>query len=155
VRTNSFRPLVALIVLVLGMSSGCGTSTTDAQPSTRLEHHQAAHHPTSYAAAINELERRDGRIQTALRDVPSETLQREIKEMLDILEWLPAIAADTDLKQRDWETVKKNATQLIGIYASFATAENAGNVSTDVSRDACRRTIQSLRDLVPASDRRL
>jgi len=147
--------LVALVVLVLGTSSGCGTGTTDAQPSNRLEHHQAAHHPASYAAAISELERRDGRIQTALRDVTSETRQREIREMLDILDWLPAIAADSDLKQRDWETVKKNATQLTGIYESDAAAVNAGGVPTDASRDACRRTIQSLRDLVPASDRRL
>lgn len=152
---SSQKPLVALAALVLGMSSGCGQDTTNSQQSARLEHHQAAHHPASYAAAISELERRDDRIQTALRDVKAGAVQGEIDELLDILDWLPAIAADTDLKQRDWEAVKRNAAQLTGFYESYAAATSAGSVPTDVSRVACRKAIQSLRGFVPAADRRL
>lgn len=154
-RESSPRSLIAVLVLVFGLSSGCSKGANSTQQSSRLEHHQAAHHPTSFADAIGQLERRDGRIQAASRDVASPKLKREIKEMLDILEWLPTIAADTDLKQRDWEAVKQQATQLTGFYNSYAATTTTGSVPPDVSREACRKAIESLRGFVPAADRRL
>lgn len=154
-RENFPRLLIALFVLVLGVNSGCGQGTASTKQSSRLEHHEAAHHPTSFADAIGQLERRDGRIQAASRGGASPTLKREIKEMLDILEWLPTIAADTDLKKRDWEAVKQQATQLTGFYNSYAAATTTVSVPPDVSREACRKAIESLRGFVPAADRRL
>ena len=154
-RENFPRSLIALFVLDFGLSSGCSKGANSTQQPSQLDHHQAAHHPTSFADAIGQLERRDGRIQAASRDVASPTLKREIKEVLDILEWLPSIAADTDLKQRDWEAVKQQTTLLTRFYTSYAMATPASSVPPDVSREGCRKAIESLRGFVPAADRRL
>ncbi|MES2788598.1 MAG: hypothetical protein V4719_03180 [Planctomycetota bacterium] len=157
-----FMPFATLISVFFGAASGCGTAATDTSilqgntpQATRLEHHQAAHHPGTYAAAVNQLERCDMRLQAEAGHAASADVKRELKEVLDILEWLPSIAADSDLKKSDWEQVKHSATQLTGFYQSSAAAVNAGGRPQNGTRDECRRAIESLRGLVPAADQRL
>ncbi|MDB5340728.1 MAG: hypothetical protein JWN70_6347 [Planctomycetaceae bacterium] len=159
---HEYSALFATVLLVLCSTLlGCGNATTDTSvrgvhvPQTeRLEHHQAPHHPRSYAAAVSQIELRHARIQAELGRITLDALKRELREMLDILEWLPTIAADSDLKKPEWDQVKQCATQLTEFYDSYASAANSGHRPPGTPRNECRRAIESLRTLMPAADRR-
>lgn len=161
-RTEYSALLSTVLLVFFSTLIGCGKAAINTsvpeipvQTTERLEHHQAAHHPDTYAAAVRQIELRHTRIQAEIKHTELDSLKREIQELRDILEWLPTIAADSDLKKPDWETANQCATQLKKSYDAYATAVNSGHRIQEMPSAECRRAIESLRALVPAADRRL
>ena len=160
-RTEDSTLLSTVLLVFFSTLMGCGETSSNmsvseipVQGTERLEHHQAAHHPDTYAAAVSQIELSHARIQAQIKHSESDSLKGEIQEMLDILEWLPIIAADSDLKKPDWETANQCATQLKKSYDAYAKAVNSGHRLQEIPSDGCRRAMELLRALVPVADRR-
>lgn len=69
------------------------------------EHGILPHKPRTFVDAVNQIDQRGHELLTH-RHAP------DIQEWFDILGWLPEIAADTDLKKSDWESVVRIGRDL-------------------------------------------
>lgn len=78
------------------------------------DHHIADHRPDSYADLVHQLELRPSLIHAEANDDISHAAH-ELEELLDIIAWLPEIAADTDLVKRDWDDANRIAGELAGL----------------------------------------
>lgn len=100
----------ALLILWVGLSfgiSGCGSSdehTVD----EHLEHFVPAHKPIDYAALVEQLEKRIAQQSSssgAGEGVPAaEQFATARQELIDIIGWIPELAADSELQKKEFET---------------------------------------------------
>lgn len=113
---SSRFPVRLMICLVLLASSlGCAASTT----SESEEHHGhiiPEHKPDSFVHAVSDLHARN-----AKRGNWDDTQRQEFE---DIVNWLPELAAKTDLEKADWDAVHK-ISQSIATKVSDAEFEVA------------------------------
>lgn len=107
------RTLCIVIAGVLVAQLGCSKPAED---DGRLEHIVPAHKPPTFAAAIPELARRHAALTAVAAD--DATASRELTELREIVNWLPGLAAATDLKKDDWDTVSRLSVQLDGLLQS-------------------------------------
>ena len=177
-----FRLVVLLLTFSLPLSVGCGSSsgppasraTTatqhdddhDAEHDERAEHdehehehehdhhHVAAHRPQSYADLVHQLQIRPGVIRGEA-DHDMEHARHELAELHDIINWLPAIAADTDLGKRDWDTASMTSRELLAIVprsaVEFVSAFRPGSPAAA----EYERCVARLSELVPRAERDL
>lgn len=109
---NRVSRLVSLSVV---LACGCGPASsptgnhagasTQAEPSAA--HAMPAHYPASFVAAVEQL---PTTFAPLLQDTPAtpDALQR----LRDIAKWLPALAAETDLRRAEWEQAQQAALGL-------------------------------------------
>jgi hypothetical protein len=76
----------------------------------RLEHHIPAHKPATLVAAIAELERRNPGATS--RHEAAGNSERDRAELRDIIGWLPELAADSDLRKSEWESIQQSSAEL-------------------------------------------
>ncbi|MFO1021240.1 MAG: hypothetical protein U0903_11155 [Planctomycetales bacterium] len=67
--------------------------------------------------------------------------------MLEIVRWLPELAAETDLRKKEWEVVQGISRKLENRYE---TAARAGAISPDESR-SIEELIEALNPLIYVS----
>lgn len=109
--------LVAICIAVPFVSVGC---TAGAQHGQEVSHALPAHHPRTFHRAPDAIAERCAIIST-----PAATdgdRDRAHSELLDILRWLPDLAADTPLKRSDWDQVAAIATSLARAVENGAAA---------------------------------
>ncbi len=46
----------------------------------------------------------------------SEGSQKKQQELVEIIDWIPELAADSELKHRDWNEVKLFSTELMTVF---------------------------------------
>lgn len=95
--------LFVSLLLSLLCCSGCAI---EEDGDTHLEHLNPAHKPTSYADGVEQLSNRGKRYFS--NDLSND----EVNELLDIVNWLPELAADSNLKRPQWEQVQAATVQL-------------------------------------------
>lgn len=95
------------IIWVLAVVTGCAGPAPDHEEEA---HAVPAHHPRSFRRAVADIGRRGPVLTAGGLDDESRELQR--RQLLDIVRWLPELAADTELGRRDWERVNKAAGSL-------------------------------------------
>ena len=149
--TRSIRllkfPLMVPLVAVAATLAGCSAApvvpvaqATDKATQGEATHDEAhalpPHHPRTFLRAIDEIERR---CETAVRDAAAGDRPdpRARREFDDILRWLPALAADTELGRAAWERVRSIAATLAADLD--APAPPAGLA------DRCRAAVAGLR----------
>lgn len=105
-----------LTMLFVVAFAGCGGSTADtadgkpAREGTVEDHHGIPpHKPTSFARAVRGLPRRLSVFETGPNVAPDPTL---LQELVDIVRWLPELAADTGLPRADWERVQELSKRM-------------------------------------------
>lgn len=109
--------------LVCGCSPGesgpLAHGSTEAERGTYEEHahHVAEHRPASFPDAVERLRRRHKHLRGHLGDPPDEHVRSEFTELLDIVDWLPELAANSDLGKAEWDGVNAAAKQLRTLYA--------------------------------------
>lgn len=116
-----------LLVCLCGLPllAGC----VDGRPSTHeLEHVVPAHWPTGLADAADKIEQRVAAIEQ-----PANATQARA-ELLEIIEWLPEVAADTPIREASW----------VPIHEACAKIESLLKDSTEIGN--ARGEIQSLCD---------
>ena len=127
-----------LAVLAFIASPGCHRAT--ATDHDHLEHHVPPHKPANVAAAIDQIEHRFEAMAHGERTRGSERVT-ELKELVDIVRWLPEIAGDSDLREPQWNTVDQISEKLWPPLLDQLQRAERGEVAN----------LQPIHDLVDAS----
>ena len=111
--------LLGATVLILGvmMAGGCAGPAGDHEEDA---HTLPEHHPRTFRRAVFEIGHRGGVLTSGRLEGPQWELQR--RQLLDVVRWLPELAADTELGRRDWERVNDAAGTLARELESLANA---------------------------------
>jgi len=112
---NRFRIITTLCLcgLFFSLQAGCTQTAESATEDQHLEHHIPEHKPKSYTATVREL---DTRMRWLLNHSQSEGSQKKQQELVEIIDWIPELAADSELKHRDWNEVKLFSTELMTVF---------------------------------------
>jgi hypothetical protein len=112
-----------LYVSLLVCALGCGESKKSLH---EMDHVTPAHWPADLTDAANKLSARLKVVQTSSAEANEES-RVALKELTDVVGWVPEVAADTDLAESDWvkvfkgsESVRKQLLGAKGIEASVA-----------------------------------
>lgn len=124
--------------------TGCAPTTAVESPNTdeheahdhEHEHGIPDHKPKVFSEAVRQLVPRWKSVTTELQAGHADHAERELAELLDIIRWLPELAADTDLKKADWDHVQQLTTKLetlvVAQHASSGVS-NSGDIDTLVT----------------------
>ena len=137
--SSANRHLLALTWLLL-IVAGCSNNDEKAAV------HAPSHKPSSYVAAVSRLVKLHQEIQD--KPLKKRTIHAThdhthphgddshghgnhthvridaLEEMSDLVGWLPALAADSELGEESWNGVHKTSNELTVALASFSTLEN-------------------------------
>ena len=106
-----------VLILAAVMAGGCAGPAGDHEEDA---HALPEHHPRTFRRAVVDIAERVGVLTSGTLEGPEWELRR--RQLLDIVRWLPELAADTDLGRRDWERVNDAARTLARELESFADA---------------------------------
>jgi hypothetical protein len=109
------------IIWVLAVLTGCAGPAPDHEEEA---HAVPAHHPRTFRRAVADIGRRGAVLTAGGLDDESRELQR--RQLLDIVRWLPELAADTELGRLAWERVNGAASSLANGLESFASPGEQG-----------------------------
>ena len=105
---------VTVLILAAVMVGGCAGPAGDHEEDA---HALPEHHPRTFRRAVVDISHRGGVLTSGMLEGPQLELQR--RQLLDIVRWLPELAADTELGRRDWERVNDAARDLARELESF------------------------------------
>jgi len=110
----------ALGIAIVLLSVGCDTSVN--RGSDKLEHVAPAHKPGEFPALVVALRER---ISALSKGNPS---TEDLNQLSDVIHWVPELAAETDLKRKEWD-VAVNVSEKLGVQ--FEAARKSGRFSPD------------------------
>ncbi len=110
-RILRIQSLMAALLLTLCMISNIGCGDGEEQ---HLEHFIPAHKPKSFGELVEQIFARVEAAASAESDVDATVL----KELKDIIEWIPELAADSDLRKADWEHAVAIGVRLQALWTT-------------------------------------
>lgn len=129
-------PLILLQSLLLISFSGCDSSPENSDD--KLEHLVPLHKPHGFPELVRTLRKRI----SELSGTPS---QEDLEQLTDIVHWIPEIAAETDLRQKEWDVADSVSRKL---SSRFQEVRNSGNFNA-----AAIHELQELAELLqPLAD---
>lgn len=105
-------PVITVLCLgsLLGsIQAGCTQTGESTAEEDHLEHHIPDHKPKTYTETVREL---DSRMRTLLNQSSASVNQDEKQQLEEIIDWIPELAADSELKHKDWNEVKQLSTEI-------------------------------------------
>lgn len=145
------RTLFWLVCLgVLNVVVGCG-SQEEHHEDEHLEHFVPAHKPADFAALVEQLEKRI--VQQTPASGPGEGTTAadqsatERQELIDIIGWIPELAADSELQKKEFETAVSAGAQL-SIALGF---EKPADGTAPVDQSVIPKLLSELKALVSKS----
>ena len=100
-----------LLLLAVMCVSGCVTPNPDYVDADEEKSHSLPdHHPQTFRRAVVDIGQRGDALTSGMLDDAS--LKIQLRQLLDIVRWLPELAAETDLGRRDWERLNDTAQSL-------------------------------------------
>ena len=149
---NTLNWLIGFGILVAFV--GCGSDEDhheDHHHDEHLEHFVPAHKPADYAALVEQLEKRiaqqsasSGSSEGAPAADQSATARQEL---IDIIGWIPELAADSELRKQDFDTAVA-AGKSLSIALGF---EKPAETSTPVDQSSVPKLLNELKALVSKS----
>ena len=112
--------LWSLLLAVCGGAVGCQAANEEAGESS-YGHVIPAHKPESFPAAVTWLEK-----QKQTTEPLEEQAYRELK---DVVQWLPELAAETDLKKTEWDQIHAITQQWSSGLAATSVEQWAEQIS--------------------------
>lgn len=114
------RSGVTFFLITLSLStSGCffagggQNQETEAYVAEEHLHHELPEHmPHDFPDAVREMRNRDRELRETHEAGETEEAQQMLSDILDILGWMPQLAADSDLLKQEWEQVRDGVSQL-------------------------------------------
>lgn len=109
-------PVITVLCLssLLGtFQAGCTQTVESAAEEDHLEHHIPEHKPKTYTETVREL---DSRMRTLLNQSPASVNQEEKQQLEEIIDWIPELAADSELKHKDWNEVQQISTEIKSVF---------------------------------------
>ncbi|QDU38001.1 hypothetical protein Mal4_23210 [Maioricimonas rarisocia] len=138
-RQSAWRLLTVAMVALSAVAGGCSDTTSEADH--HLEHDIPEHKPASFSDAVAELELRG----KSLAQQPING--KRLAELTDIINWLPELAADSDLRRQQWEQVQQTSHELSGIVSHLGEEP-----VTSTEQETWTRSVAVLQKLVPDAD---
>lgn len=120
---------ILLLTVVLWLS-GCNSSLS--KSGDKPEHMAPAHKPHSFPELVTDLRRR---IEELSR---SGAISESVNQVADIIHWIPEIAAETDLRRKEWDVAAEVAQRL--------------EVRFELARKSNRWDVETTRDLKDLAD---
>ena len=154
-RFNHF-PVCCVALLCFALTvSGCGSSAEShdhehdhehehEHEHEHLEHFVPAHKPKDFAELVDQLAVRFPQLGSTDAGAGHDAAR---KELADIIDWIPELAADSELKKADFETAVATVTGFANALKETATATKAASVDPPDFESL----IEELRQLVPKS----
>lgn len=99
--------------LLSSIQAGCTQTGESATEEDHLEHHIPEHKPKTYTQTVREL---DSRMRTLLNQSPASVNQEEKQQLGEIIDWIPELAADSELKHKDWNEVQQLSTEIKSVF---------------------------------------
>ncbi len=130
--------LALAVVMVGGCAGPTGGHDEDA-------HALPEHHPRTFRRAVVDIAHRGGVLTSGMLQGPDWELER--RQLLDIVRWLPELAADTELGRRDWEHVRDAADRLANALQSF---KHAGQLADGPQKSLSATLAASMKTLSDA-----
>jgi len=137
-----------LVVSLLTAGCGAPSETATATAPEHLEHHVPPHRPGTFAEGLAQVRRRVGELDRSTARAGDEGLRTQVQELAEILEWLPDLALDSDIRRRDWEEIQRHSLSLLGDYRR-ALAESGGGVPEGGLESPFRERLEQLEELAP------
>jgi hypothetical protein len=138
---------------LLGVA-GCRqqASPGDSHGQASTGHVIPAHKPKTFPDAVLRLREMNDRISHGLREEQpgSSRDQKTLQMALDVANWLPEIAADSDMPEKPWNDVNTRSEALVADYEAILSAPPT-NDPTGAVRDA-GQVISDLETLLAAAD---
>jgi hypothetical protein len=159
------RPVSACRTLLVASCliawAGCrdGGSPGEAEaPEGPAGHVIPAHKPKDFPSAVRRLRDLNARVTSKLDEGKARSLvaEKTLPMALDIANWLPEIAADSDMPESPWDQVNDRSTALVAGYQKIM----AGAAIDDHPADApalaieAGSTIKALETLLDSADAR-
>lgn len=130
--------------------SGCGSSEEHAEDE-HLEHFVPAHKPADFAALVEQLEKRIAQqspSSVASEGAPAADQSATARqELIDIIGWIPELAADSELRKQEFETAVSAGAGL-NIALGF---EKPAEGTTAVDQSSIPKLLDELKALVSKS----
>jgi hypothetical protein len=96
--------------LALCLAAGCHSGASSA---TEEEDHQAPpHKPAGFVQALPAIRDRLAEFQSSDAPFDREARRQQARELKDIIQWLPEMAAETDLRKADWDNVNAASKRM-------------------------------------------
>jgi hypothetical protein len=122
-KTISRSLLAVLFASVAGItliSTGCSSNSAvgvqqtdehDGEP--HLEHIVPAHKPADLESMVQQLTERTQRLSQSPSDESPEDRTKELQELTDIVNWIPELAADSELRKADFDDAVSISKELL------------------------------------------
>ena len=143
-RLRTLAPLV-ISAFLLPYLIGCGSSETANGEDQHLEHFVPAHKPANFSEAVEEIPHRCEHLTShAGRGHNDESAK--FQELLNIVNWLPELAADSDLNESEWNSANAAAKFVAETLAKrqFADGLSLKEISASIENE-----LQTLKSLSP------
>ena len=139
----------ALFALSCGCSESNGLATSDTHDDDQhAEHFVPPHKPSNYAQAVEDIEHRAAHLADHAGHGHDDEAE-EFRELVDIVEWIPELAADSDLSETDWNAAC-DAGQLIASELRGRSKKD-GSLALDDLDDSIQSSLIVLQGLVQAA----
>jgi hypothetical protein len=105
--------VIGLAAVISFICAGCDVASHDDE---HLEHHHSHdERRATFAESVAEIQWRSDRFKSS--QVPTDAALHEAKrkKLIDVIQRLPELAADTDLKKQEWERVDAISKELLTI----------------------------------------
>ncbi|OYW17308.1 MAG: hypothetical protein B7Z55_12775 [Planctomycetales bacterium 12-60-4] len=145
-RRSAFKLVLSIGGLCVA-ASGCGVPVADSssEDATKLDHeHEHGipdHKPRTFTRAVAEL-------STRLQHIEQAAAEASVPQLRDIVDWLPELAADTDLNEADWNMVQQTSHELDAIVRRWPDTQA---LPSAFDRQAYRRLVERLQPLAAAA----
>ncbi|MEZ6038945.1 MAG: hypothetical protein R3C20_00470 [Planctomycetaceae bacterium] len=137
---------LTMTLLLLSALSGCAASEhADVHDDDHhLEHFVPHHKPANFAVAVEEVEHRAQHLSEHAGHGHDDEAE-EFQELIDIVNWIPELAADSDLNEPDWNTANSAAAVLARTLQSRQSKDGSLNL-TDLPNAVAteQNTLESL-----------
>ena len=153
---HATRTLVVAFFLIIGGMNGCqksptetadqsnNTSTADHSDSAdHMEHFVPPHKPASFEELVSQVMFRCETLPR-LAEADEREFQKRSAELRDIIEWIPELAADSNLKRQSFETAVEHGKQLLKTFESSRDGRS-------LTMEAVQKNLDTLKTLVPDS----
>lgn len=166
-----FVPL--LLFLVPGLS-GCSESKSSASPveskdSDHGDHHDdhsdsdhesdehghdhghshgPAYKPDTFEEALKEIKHRLSHMKSDIKGGHLDHVEEEMGKLKEFINWLPELAADSDLPEKEWNQVNAETKTMLGLCEVAGKELKAGTLKVEFTADL-KKKITELQKLLP------
>lgn len=161
IRNTIKMPLSTTIVAALALIAGCGDTASsgggrnsagdvDAEHATYEdhEHETPAHKPISFPDGVAELINRHAALKYPVGGTAPDCRQRRFQELREIVGWLPAMAADSDLSEAEWLPIEASLARIDGAYQKLQSHVDQGEIELPASElDVAEHEFAALREV--------